>query len=190
MGSTREEIRAQAARGDLADALGRLDACGADGELVGLARDCLAAERERRPRNAGEVARRLTAYLAGVQERLKAAELARVEAQTRAEEAQARADGSSGPGGGGPWRWRHRCWSPPAWSAAAGLTWRGSGRNGRRCSISLGRGRGPVREAERAGDDLARWLTARDAAHAVEGLLTDAPDESDPKARDRRWSET
>ena len=34
----------QAARADLADALGRLDACGADPELVGLARVCLAAE--------------------------------------------------------------------------------------------------------------------------------------------------
>ena len=89
VGSTREEIRARAARGDLADALGRLDACGADAELIGLARDCLAAEPERRPRTAGEVARRLTAYLAGVQERLRAAELARVEAQARAEEGEA-----------------------------------------------------------------------------------------------------
>ena len=91
VGSTREEIRAQAARGDLADAVGRLEASGVDGDLIGLARDCLAAERVRRPRNAGEVARRMTAYLAGVQERLKAAELARVEAQTRADEAQVRA---------------------------------------------------------------------------------------------------
>ena len=64
-GSTREEIRDQAARGDLADALGRLDACGAEAELIGLAKDCLAAEPERRPRDAGEVARRMTAYLAG-----------------------------------------------------------------------------------------------------------------------------
>ncbi len=37
------------------------------------------------------MARRLTAHLAGVQERLKTAELARVEAKTRADEAQARA---------------------------------------------------------------------------------------------------
>jgi len=85
-GSTREEIRAQAARGELTDALGRLEASGVDGELVGLARDCLAAERDRRPRDAGVVVRRVTAYLAGVQDRLKAAELAQVEAQTRAEE--------------------------------------------------------------------------------------------------------
>ena len=81
-GSTREEIRAKAARGDLADCLRRLDASAAEAELIGLARDCLAAEPEGRPRNAGEVARRMTAYLAGVQERLQAAELARAEART------------------------------------------------------------------------------------------------------------
>ena len=39
-----------------------------------------------RPRDARAVARRITAYRAGVQERLRAAELARVEAQARAEE--------------------------------------------------------------------------------------------------------
>jgi eukaryotic-like serine/threonine-protein kinase len=91
VGMTREEIRDKAARGDLADALGRLAACGADGELIDFTRDCLAPQPEHRPRSAGEVARRLTAYLAGVQDRLRAAELARVEAQTRAAEAQARA---------------------------------------------------------------------------------------------------
>jgi len=90
VGSTREEIRARAARGDLADALDRLEQCDADAELIELARSCLRSERDRRPRNAGEVAGRITAYLVGVQERFKAAELGRVEAQTRAEEAQAR----------------------------------------------------------------------------------------------------
>jgi len=90
-GSTREEIRAQAARGDLADALGRLEQCDADAELVELARSCLRSDRDRRPRNAGEVVGRMTAYRVGAQERLKAAELGRVEAQTRAEEAGARA---------------------------------------------------------------------------------------------------
>jgi serine/threonine-protein kinase len=85
-GSTRDEIRAQAARGDTADIQRRLDASGADADLVGLARDCVAAERDRRPRNAGELARRLTLYLASVQERLRSAELARVEALARAAE--------------------------------------------------------------------------------------------------------
>ena len=79
-GRTVGEIHRKAARGDLTDAFGRLDACGADAELAGLARECLACEPEDRPRNAGAVVERLTAYLAGVQERLRTAELARVEA--------------------------------------------------------------------------------------------------------------
>jgi hypothetical protein len=65
---------------------GRLERCGADAELIELARNCLRPERRPRPRNAGEVARRISEYLAGVQERLKAADLARVKAQARAEE--------------------------------------------------------------------------------------------------------
>jgi eukaryotic-like serine/threonine-protein kinase len=85
-GRTVGEIHRKAARGDLAKAFGRLDACGADAELAGLARDCLACELEDRPRNASVVTERLTAYLAGVQERLRTAELDRVEAQARAEE--------------------------------------------------------------------------------------------------------
>jgi tetratricopeptide (TPR) repeat protein len=85
-GRTVGEIHRKAARGDLTDAFGRLDACGADAELAGLARECLACEPEDRPRNAGVVTERLTAYLSGVQERLRTAELARVEAQARAEE--------------------------------------------------------------------------------------------------------
>ena len=79
--SSRRDPGARPPRGDLADALARLDACGADAELVALARDCLAAGAEDRPRDAGAVADRVTAHLAGVQERLRAAELARVEAQ-------------------------------------------------------------------------------------------------------------
>ncbi len=88
---TREEIRAQSARGDLGDALFRLGACGAEPELIDLARDCLAPERGRRPRSAGQVSRRMTAFLTGLQERLRAAELARAAEQARAEEAQATA---------------------------------------------------------------------------------------------------
>ncbi len=80
------EIHRKTARGDLTDAFGRLDACQADTELAGLGRDCLACEPEDRPRNAGAVIERLTAYLAGVQKRLRTAELAQVEAQARAEE--------------------------------------------------------------------------------------------------------
>jgi eukaryotic-like serine/threonine-protein kinase len=90
VGPTREEVYARAARGDLADALGRLDASEVDAELIDLARDCLAVDPESRPRSAGELVQRLNAYLDGVQERLQLAELARVEAQARAEEEEKR----------------------------------------------------------------------------------------------------
>jgi len=191
-GSTREQIRFQAARGELTDALGRLEASGVDAELIGLARDCLAAEPEWRPRNAGAVVQRVTAYLAGVQERLKAAELARVEAQARAEEeikrravadelareARARADEE---------RKRRRITVALAASllVTAGLIGGGwnylaKQRQERSARVTLALSEVEVlrTEAERAGDDLVRWYAARDAAHAVEGLLADAPDES------------
>jgi Flp pilus assembly protein TadD len=80
----------RAARGELAEAFARLDGCGADVELVALARDCLAAEREARPRDAGVVAARVTAYRAGVQERLRRAELDRAAAQAKAAEERKR----------------------------------------------------------------------------------------------------
>jgi tetratricopeptide (TPR) repeat protein len=88
---SRDEARRQSRRGDLAGALGRLDGCGADAELVALARACLSPEVEGRPRDAGEVARAVAAYQAGVQERLRAAELERAAAEAREEEARARA---------------------------------------------------------------------------------------------------
>ena len=52
VGRSSAEIQRKAARGDLAAARARLAACGADAELVALAGDCLAAEREDRPRDA------------------------------------------------------------------------------------------------------------------------------------------
>jgi serine/threonine-protein kinase len=79
-----------AAAGDLAEALARLDRCAADAELIALARDCLAPEPQRRPPDAAAVAERLTAYLAGVEERLRRAELEKAAAQAKAEEARAR----------------------------------------------------------------------------------------------------
>jgi hypothetical protein len=85
-GRTSGEIVRKAARGETADALARLEGCGAEAELVALARDCLAAEPEDRPRDASAVAERVTAYLSGVQERLRAAERDRAAAEARAAE--------------------------------------------------------------------------------------------------------
>ena len=139
VGSTREEIRDLAARGDLTDAHRRLAACVVDAELIDLARDCLTAERDGRPRNAGEVLRRVTAYVSGVQERLKVAELAQVEAQTRAEEAQARdnrAVQAVAHGGAG--------------SIDAGHCWRDRGRMGLHGSAAFREG-GAVQSISRRG---------------------------------------
>ena len=86
-GRTSGEIQRKAARGELAEASSRLAGCGADGELAALARDCLALEPDDRPRDAGAVVARLTAYLEGVRERLHAAELAHAAESARAEEA-------------------------------------------------------------------------------------------------------
>jgi tetratricopeptide (TPR) repeat protein len=89
-GRSASEVLRKAMRGDTADALARLDACGAEPELIALERDCLAAEPEDRPPDAGVVAARVTAYLSGVQQRLRAAEMARVEADARAQEERKR----------------------------------------------------------------------------------------------------
>jgi serine/threonine-protein kinase len=81
----------QARRAELGDALRRLEACGADEELVGLARRCLSPGPDDRPRDAGEVAKAVEAYLAGVEERARQAGLERAAAEARAEEARATA---------------------------------------------------------------------------------------------------
>ena len=81
----------RAARGDTAAALAGLEACGADLELIRLAKHCLLVDPLDRPGDAREVAGRITAYLAGVQERLRSAERERAAAEARAiEEAKRR----------------------------------------------------------------------------------------------------
>jgi serine/threonine-protein kinase len=85
-GPAGDELYCKAERAELAESLARLDACGAEGGLVALAKSCLAAMPKDRPRDAGAVTAALTAHLAGVQERLKAAELAQAQAESRAAE--------------------------------------------------------------------------------------------------------
>ncbi|HEY7311653.1 MAG TPA: tetratricopeptide repeat protein [Gemmataceae bacterium] len=90
-GSAGGNVLAHAQRGDLTEAFGRLDGCGADVGLARLAKDCLAPQPSARPRHAGIVADRVTTHLATVQERLRGVELERAAAQARAEEARAKA---------------------------------------------------------------------------------------------------
>jgi serine/threonine-protein kinase len=87
---SRSEVQALAARGALAGAQEQLAACGADAELLRLAWACLAPERAARPRDAGVVAQAVGAYLAGVQERARAAERQLAVAQARALEQRKR----------------------------------------------------------------------------------------------------
>lgn len=79
-----------AVRGDLSAALLRLENCGADVELIRLSQECLAAEADNRPANAGVVAKRVSAYLNSAQERLKQAAIDQAAAEARAIEQQKR----------------------------------------------------------------------------------------------------
>lgn len=81
------EVLRLATRGKLEGCHARLQGCGADAELVELARDCVASEPEERPRHAGVVAERITAYLASVESRLRAVEIERAAEAARAAEA-------------------------------------------------------------------------------------------------------
>src|SRR5262249_35467635 len=83
-----EELRAQAQLGNLMPAWARLGACGADEELVGLARSYLGMRPEERPADAAAGA--VAAYQAGVRERLRKAELERLAAETRMSEERKR----------------------------------------------------------------------------------------------------
>src|SRR5262249_39136769 len=78
--------RRQAAQGELMNACARLDSCGADADLIALAKRCLAARKEDRPRQAGDVARAMERYQELVRERLRTAELEREKARVQAEE--------------------------------------------------------------------------------------------------------
>ncbi len=91
-GGTPTEIIRSARRAETSAALSRLEQCRAEAELLALVRECLAAHAKDRPADARAVAVRMTAYLEGVQDRLREAELARAAESARAQEAQAKAD--------------------------------------------------------------------------------------------------
>jgi serine/threonine-protein kinase len=74
---------ARARRADVGAALARLDDCGADHKLIALARHCLAAEPDGRPRNAAVVAEAMTTYLAELEARKTAAEVNAVKERGR-----------------------------------------------------------------------------------------------------------
>ncbi len=87
-GANPDELLSRSKVCDHAEAMSRLNACGADQELLQLVKDCLAATQVERPKNAAEVAERSKAYLVGLQESFEKAERERSAAEARAEEAK------------------------------------------------------------------------------------------------------
>jgi WD40 repeat protein/serine/threonine protein kinase len=86
-----EAVWVQAILGMTAKAFTRLDACGADPELVVLAKWCLARERLDRPQDAGEVAKAVTSHLEEAEDRARQAELERVRVEGERAVAEAKA---------------------------------------------------------------------------------------------------
>jgi eukaryotic-like serine/threonine-protein kinase len=80
---TREEAIQQAKEARLGPAMTRLRGCGAEPELIQLAERCLALDAADRPKDSGEVATYITAYLAAVQERLQQEQVKATEERKR-----------------------------------------------------------------------------------------------------------
>ncbi|HEY7330524.1 MAG TPA: serine/threonine-protein kinase [Gemmataceae bacterium] len=86
-----ETTRVKAARGKVEECFARLDACGADPELLALCKRCLAPEPADRPTDAGDVARAVAALRAAADERARRAELDKVRLEGEQAAAEARA---------------------------------------------------------------------------------------------------
>ncbi len=88
----------QAARGKIHDCFARLDACGAEPDLVALCKRCLSPEKTDRPRDAGEVATAVARLRAEADERARQAELdrAKAEAETREQRKRRRVQAALG----------------------------------------------------------------------------------------------
>ncbi len=173
IGRSSGEIQRKASRGELQDALDRLEGSGSDPALTALAKDSLAAELEDRPRHGGEMAARASAYQTGVQERLRQAEIARAEEKARAEEATKRARAE---------RDRLRLTVALAASILALVILGGSGaawlfrlRQARLAGVeaTLARIQAIRDHAAADGADLARWREALAAADQALGSLGD-----------------
>src|SRR5262245_30542602 len=83
-GRDTDQVYRRAAGANQADAHARLDACGAEPELVALCRRCLAPETAGRPRDAGEVAAAVAEFRAAAEDRARRAELDGVRAAEQA----------------------------------------------------------------------------------------------------------
>jgi formylglycine-generating enzyme required for sulfatase activity len=90
VGETAESVRVKAVRGKLEDCFARLDASGAEPELLALCKKCLAFEPADRPADAGAVAAAVAGFRAAADERARRAELERVRVEGEQATAAAR----------------------------------------------------------------------------------------------------
>ena len=174
VGRSSGEVQRKAAVGDLADAFARLDASGADADLIAIAGDCLAREPEDRPRSASAVSDRATAYLAGVQEKLRRAELERVEerARRRVTTVAAAAVILLGVLGGGGYLWTQQQKADRLAKTARAVD---------EALADASRLRGEALSAPPG--DSGRWSAALSAAKRAEGLLAHGEADAALKAR-------
>ena len=86
IGDDSTQVFRMAVRGNLTECFERLEASGADTELIALTKQCLELEPRDRPRDAGVLAAGVTRYLESVETKLRETEMEKVAAQTRSEE--------------------------------------------------------------------------------------------------------
>ncbi len=89
-GKDDQERRVKAVRGELHEAFARLDACGAEPELIALCKRCLAFRQEERPEDGNAVAREVGQIRLAAEERARQAEVARARAEVAAAEQRKR----------------------------------------------------------------------------------------------------
>lgn len=77
------QVYRMASRGKLDDCFARLDACGADHDLIELTKHCLELEPVDRPKDAGALAKRVTDYQDSVETKLRETELQRASEAAR-----------------------------------------------------------------------------------------------------------
>ncbi len=80
------EVLQKSARGEVQEAIDRLEASGADRELIDLAAECLSPAPTARPAHAGLVAKRIGKYLTSVEDRVQEARIEAAEAEVKAAE--------------------------------------------------------------------------------------------------------
>jgi serine/threonine protein kinase/Flp pilus assembly protein TadD len=174
-----EEVLLLAAAGVLGPAYERLERAGADGELVGLAKRCLAPDPGDRPADANAVAEALAAYRTGVEARLRRAELERAADAAKTAELRKRRRTQAALGlsvlvvaglvGFGAW-WRDREWTHESAELA-----RRQADTERDVTAAVREADTLLAQATRLADDPVRWeaavTAARDAVRRAEGVL-------------------